>query len=834
VEIFSAVRNQAPELPDFPTRELGALKTLGAVVERMTRVLDGERPNETPTGEATDADRLPNAPHEGDVSVPLERRVTESIEDRAPGVATPGLRDARHLAVAEDDAGLAAALADQLSARGLPATVVTGPAAMHPRTDALILIAGPGDALTRAQRALGYARRIAPRFTDQGGTLITVQTTGGDFGASGTTDPGSAGLLALARTAAKEWPLACVRGLDVAPNDDPRTTAARIVAELLTGGDAVETALAADGRRLVLRDVAKPAPTGELMLGPDDVVLATGGGRGVTAAAMIALARESRAGFVLVGRSPLVDETASTLEAQDDPSLKRVLLEEAKAEGEETTPAALGKRADAILASREVRATLQAIEAEGGKALYVVADVTDPEALAEALTQARKKLGPITAIVHGAGVLADKAIADKTDAQIQRVVATKVVGLDRLLEATTDDPLRVVCLFSSVAARFGNAGQSDYAMANEILNKRALALAAERPDLLVRSLGWGPWQGGMVSPALAAHFASQGVELIGLRTGARAFVDELRDGSGEVEVLIGGALPEEDHPRARHRHWDLWLDPREHGYLVDHAIRGQVVLPVALAIELFGRACRASFPHLHLQRLSTLRVLKGVVLDRFTERGAWLRLGVELVSNGDGATVSLDLSTDDERPRYTAMAELGHEPAASHWSNETDRANGNGASGNGQARPTHGPAYGPTYGGVLFHGPQLQIVRSLTDLEPEGAEASLSGHHFSMEGFAVDAGLIDGALQLALLWTEKRLGGASLPTSIGRVEIHRPGPVDGAVRAWLRACEPETGGGRGVCDVHLRGDDGLPIATLHGVETHLLPTAAPSAHATGP
>ena len=81
------------------------------------------------------------------------------------------------------------------------------------------------------------------------------------------------------------------------------------------------------------------------------------------------------------------------------------------------------------------------------------------------------RLGPVTGLVHGAGVIHDKRIAEKTSAQFDSVFDTKVLGLEALLDATANEPLRFLCFFSSVAARGGNIGQSDYAMANEALNK---------------------------------------------------------------------------------------------------------------------------------------------------------------------------------------------------------------------------------------------------------------------------------------------------------------------------------------------------------------------------
>ncbi|NTW20454.1 MAG: KR domain-containing protein, partial [Nostocales cyanobacterium W4_Combined_metabat2_030] len=78
--------------------------------------------------------------------------------------------------------------------------------------------------------------------------------------------------------------------------------------------------------------------------------------------------------------------------------------------------------------------------------------------------------------------------------------------LRSLLTATQADPLSAICLFSSVAGRTGNAGQADYAMANEVLNRVAQAEAKRRPNCVVKSIGWGPWAGGMVTPNLKAKF----------------------------------------------------------------------------------------------------------------------------------------------------------------------------------------------------------------------------------------------------------------------------------------------------------------------------------------
>jgi len=62
------------------------------------------------------------------------------------------------------------------------------------------------------------------------------------------------------------------------------------------------------------------------------------------------------------------------------------------------------------------------------------------------------------------------------------VFNTKVSGFQNLLESTAGDNLKHLIIFSSIAARTGNKGQVDYAMANEVLNKLAIQESAKRPD----------------------------------------------------------------------------------------------------------------------------------------------------------------------------------------------------------------------------------------------------------------------------------------------------------------------------------------------------------------
>ncbi|HJL16615.1 MAG TPA: SDR family oxidoreductase, partial [Sandaracinaceae bacterium LLY-WYZ-13_1] len=461
-----------------------------------------------------------------------------------------------------------------------------------------------------------------------------------------------------------------------------------------------------------------------------------------------------------------------------------------------------------------VRATIAALEAGGARARYASVDVRDPEALGAVLADARDALGPFDTLVHGAGVLADKRIADKPTEDFERVLTTKVDGLRALLEGTRDDPLRALVLFSSVAARWGNPGQSDYAMANAVLDAVARSEAAARPDARVCALAWGPWEGGMVTPALARHFAAQGVPLIGLAEGAEAFVREARAGAGAPEVVLGAPLsgrPEGD------RRFEARFCRATHPHLADHAVKDVPVLPVVTVLDLFARAARALRPDLSVARCREVQVLRGVPLEGFDEppgRAPSFEVALRLLSNGRGATYAAELR-DELGARYRAQIDLRPElpagPAAPDApAGLTERA-------------------GPLYGGCLFHGERFRVIRALDGVGDAGAAGTLVGTAavgWPGDGWVLDPALLDGGLQLAVLWTERRLDGHALPTGLGAVHVYRPGPVEGEVRAVVHG--REAAAGRAICDVSFVGSDGRLVAALHGVETHVRPgTTAP-------
>jgi NAD(P)-dependent dehydrogenase (short-subunit alcohol dehydrogenase family) len=534
----------------------------------------------------------------------------------------------------------------------------------------------------------------------------------------------------------------------------------------------------------------------------------------VTAACVVELARRSHARFVLLGRTPLAEEPDEAAGIEGS-ALKAALLQSARARGERPRPADLARRAARIEAAREVNAALAAVFAAGGQARYVAVDVQDEAAVIASLLPVTEQWGPVTALVHAAGVIADRRLADKDDASWDRVVTTKLQGLRALLGACPA-PLRALVLFSSVAARCGNQGQCDYAAANEVLNKVARAYAADHPDCLVRSLGWGPWRGGMVTPELEAHFDRLGVPLVPLGAGAAWFADELSAPGAEVECVLGGRpRPESllDEGTSRQLRAEVVVSQRTHPHLAGHAIEGMPVVPVVQVLEWFARACRQLRPDLAVRRVRDLRVFKGLTLPAFGQAGDRFAVTARQLSNGEGAVVALELTDAVGRRRYAAEAEL------------VERLDDSAAPAPAPSLDDWGGA--AIYGDVLFHTAPFQVIAALEGASEHGLSARLRGladGGFASGPWVTDLAAFDGGLQLALLWAQRALGGAALPTSIAEVVLFADGPAPGPVRCVLEGQRRSARAGR--ADVVFLDGDGRRFAEFRGVEVHLRPAAA--------
>ncbi|MFY1636766.1 SDR family NAD(P)-dependent oxidoreductase [Solwaraspora sp. WMMB335] len=172
------------------------------------------------------------------------------------------------------------------------------------------------------------------------------------------------------------------------------------------------------------------------------------------------------------------------------------------------------------------------LAALGARATAVACDVTDRQQLAAVIDAAD---GPLTGVVHAAGVLDDGVLIALTPDRLAAVMRPKVDAARHLHELTADQPVSMFVVFSSVAGLLGNPGQANYAAANVFLD--ALAGSRRAAGLPGLSLAWGLWSeaggmGGTLDDAELARLARTGAEPLTIAQGLALFDRALAEQQG--------------------------------------------------------------------------------------------------------------------------------------------------------------------------------------------------------------------------------------------------------------------------------------------------------------
>ncbi len=521
---------------DAMLERLSTLKTLRAMIAWL------EQRNAPPAPEPTAAIQPQIA------GIPLERYILRNQPIPAAVPANINLAGKLFL-ITDDSLGLAPRVAALLQAHGASTHIIEFPGNLAvqehlDRVDGLIHLGSlnPAGRVRDVKRLFAVVREALLKKSRH---LLVASALGGDFGvaSSGADFSRGGGLAGLVKSVAKEFPDLRAHWVDFDLSESLDRIAHHIEQELLAENPLPEVAY--HGGRRYSREVV-PTALSEgsldgLPLTPESVVLLTGGSRGITALIAIALARLYRCHIEVVGRSPLPQgqENEATRGIDDPRRLRQVLL----AADPSRKPAEIERMTRGILADRDARETLAQIRAAGGTINYTQLDVRESASFADFITALYERHGRIDGVIHGAGVVEDKLVRDKTDESFGRVFDTKVRGAMVLHKRIRDD-VKFVVFFSSVASAFGNRGQVDYASANDVLDKLAHSWQ-KRISGRVLSVNWGPWADtGMVSESLKNEYLRKGIGLIPQEEGVKALLRELSIKRGNPQVVLMCGKPE--------------------------------------------------------------------------------------------------------------------------------------------------------------------------------------------------------------------------------------------------------------------------------------------------
>jgi NAD(P)-dependent dehydrogenase (short-subunit alcohol dehydrogenase family) len=641
------------------------------------------------------------------------------------------------------------------------------------------------------------------------------------FGAPSATSTLAGGLFGLIKTVTIEWGSVYCRAVDVNPELD-NTAITDILPQELYDADSrlLEVGYSASGRvtlNTTIDTIQADQPTSS-NLNSDSVFLVAGGAKGVTATCIKELAIRFQPGFILLGRSEFSsNEPEWSQGVSTETDLKKRCMEVLRAEGEKPTPVKIRTRLKPILAQREIEQTLAALHASGSQAEYISLDILDTATLKQKLQPVVARLGEITGIIHGAGVLADKLITEKTEKDYQTVVSTKIDGLHSLLQCASPDMLRHLVLFSSAAGFYGNEAQSDYATANEILNKFAHLFKQIHPSCHVIAFNWGPWDGGMVTPPLKRLFEERNIKVIPPEVGSGIMADELSLPDKSVaQVVIGSSmvLPRKGTTAPQSHQLVRRLDLNANPFLRDHMIGKEPVLPVVCALAWMADACEQLFPGYRLVAAEDTRVLKGIVFNS------------SLASNYTVQLTELESPTSRERAFKVSVVSDGSKQPVFHYSTRI------------KLSPTSiaGPCFpelnlipdvtqdGRTFytNGTLFHGPLLQLVKNQVNLGQDRltlfCQAEEIGEadqgQFRVGSFNPYAD--DALLQALLIWVRHRYQAASLPLRIEQAEFYSQIPFNRPY--YVSLLVKSSSATKLVADVTAHDENGKIYSRLTGAE----------------
>ncbi|MEL4271273.1 SDR family NAD(P)-dependent oxidoreductase [Shewanella xiamenensis] len=869
VEILGTVQDQLPNLPELSPEDLAECRTLGEIVALYAgSQSSSEAPQQNHAAPIQEAitetvEEIIDLPPHSEVML----KKLPAAAELARIIATSDVQlTANSYVVIGDDGHNAGVIAEKLHAQGVkvavvrsPKTVVTSASPLDShianftleaiddesicevinQIEALGQIAGfihlqpqhksvadkgaglvlADEAKASVEQAFLFAKHLQPLLTERDYCrFVTVSRIDGGFGYIGMDESAGAlisqselnqaALFGLTKTLNHEWPGVVCRALDIAPNLDAKTVANAVVQEYYLQDAPVEVGIDSELERTTLVAGNAVLRRSGASLSSADKILVTGGAKGVTFECALSLAKRCKAHFILVGRSAHQGIPAWA-QGKNRNELKAAAIAHLQSLGDKPTP----KQVDALVwpvqSSLEISHALQAFEAVGASAEYLSLDVNDPAAIASTIAPI-SALSPITGIIHGAGVLADKHIQDKTLSELERVYGTKVTGLNNLLSALDLSQLTLIALFSSAAGFYGNTGQSDYSMSNDILNKAALQLAQQLPQAKVMSFDWGPWDGGMVNPALKKMFIDRGVYVIPLKAGAELFASQLLSDTG-AQLLVGTDMqgntantveaasakkPEADlttaldpQPMAQTVPQSIRvmrsLDPKRMSFIEDHCINGHAVLPTVCAIDWMREAAKA-----HLGKavsVSDYRLLKGIIFDEaLLARNAPIELELMLTPLADATQQSTEALTAlisfEGRPQYQAVlvAQTDDMPDAQRF--EVGELHS--LMQEMAQQPAIASRESLYSDGTLFHGPRLQGISEVLAFDDQQLIAKVALPAVALDDCGEFAPKLedkgtqpfaeDLLLQAMLVWARLKYQAASLPSAIGEFVSYSP------------------------------------------------------------
>jgi NAD(P)-dependent dehydrogenase (short-subunit alcohol dehydrogenase family) len=532
----------------------------------------------------------------------------------------------------------------------------------------------------RVRVKLLYAtmRALYEDIGDPGTFLVSATRLGGLHGYDdeGASAPLGGAVTGFTKAFKREKPGALVKAVDFEASRKNAAFAELLIDETLRGPGVVEAGYK-DGHRwsIGLEDIEIPENESGVVLDRDTVFVITGAAGSIVSAITADLATASGGTFHLMDLAPEPDPEDADLRrfTDDQEGLKREIFERLKEQGERATPAMVEKELGGIERRHVALSTIQTIEKAGGTAHYYSVNLLDGNAVGNVMKAIKEKSGRIGVLVHAAGLEISRTLPGKEPAEFDLVFDVKSDGWFNVISGAGDMALGAAVVFSSIAGRFGNAGQTDYGAANDLLCKVVSNLRLTSPKTHGIAIDWTAWGGiGMATRGSIPTIMKQaGIDMLPPEAAIPIVRRELTTGEARGEVVIAGSLGAmlEEFDEAGGLDTseagvfgammkskgvmterlvgmalyggltvETTLNPEKQPFLYDHQIDGTPVLPGVMGIEALVEAARLVFPGRYVGSIENVDFLVPFKFYRgeprtVTVRATFQKEGDDVVAN---------------------------------------------------------------------------------------------------------------------------------------------------------------------------------------------------------
>jgi enediyne polyketide synthase len=328
-----------------------------------------------------------------------------------------------------------------------------------------------------------------------------------------------------------------------------------------------------------------------------NVVLVTGGAKGVTFKLAFELARSIRCTLAIVGSTSL-GETEK---------------------------------------NKEVQNNFKKLQENNIEFCYYSCDLSSKNEVAETIPKIENHLGQISGILHGSGISKYNLFKDMNKDDYDKCLDIKVRGLLSILAICNMKKMRFIHLISSILAKTGMRMQADYCYANGWLDTVGQMINREHPLIQVITLGYTIWDGTGMGERdnVIGYLKSVGVVPISISEGKEYYKKLFSSTKNISTTAIAGRLssdleanlyPEIQTPELRFcervlRHIPFTeiitqnsLSLKKDLYLKDHIYEGTVLMPLVMSLEALVQNATEITKFKHLLKIENIIVHKPIII----------------------------------------------------------------------------------------------------------------------------------------------------------------------------------------------------------------------------